>query len=279
MLRYGQGEEGMCGFADRDRFRFFLYWREQKKEIDLPRDRERFLKQQEKSAPTKALAPPPEEWVGGEMVRGERIVRQYGRFFSEARRVVTAVFTRPAGEGDDESETKQILDSISITQRKTKEAQEWRVADLQCLAPLDHPLQEAIFQPAKTVLTFRRNAKKEPVFQAGRHGLVSEWLGGKDLETWLKRQTPPGFSPETIRRATVNEHHFIGLTARGRHRWFPLLRNPRRFFEMVAWVCPVDDALYTVSRQLARPESSWENPATLPLRCCPEGPGRDCLPT
>lgn len=276
MLRFGVGEEGSCGFADADRFRFFIYWRPQKSPPRLEQDRDRFLKKisQTQTGEPRIVSPPIPHWTGWEIVCGKRRIRQFAHHDATSGMALTAVFTDATEAKDGVVEEADILRSITIRRPAKEEDRIWKIADFTCLTPSGYPLQGALFQPGKTVLTFRANPRKEPVFTASRYSLVNEWLPSGNIEGWLNRQCPDGFQPESMRKATLEGHDLIGLTARARHRWAPLRQSPRRFFEIIGWICPVDQALYVVSRQLFAPDPSWENPAALPLRCCPAGPGK-----
>ena len=264
MLRFSHDpDEGSCSFADQNNFRFFLYWQRRKRPPNLTKDAERFLK---KIGQGSLLPSPPTPWYGWERLENNSPLRQYARHFPEANLVLTAVF-RSTPEKEIARE-REVLDSLHFpTDRHL-----WKIPDFICRVPLEQPMHEAVFQPGKTKLTFRANPKKEPVFTFQKWALTDEWMPTGDVERWLKRQIPAAYRLESVKRAEAGEHQYVSLTATARHRWFPFRFQPRRYFEIAAWICPKDQALYAAGQQLLRPSDNWQQLSDISLGCCPEGP-------
>ena len=270
MLRFGTDEdEGSCGFADKTGFRFFIYWQRRKSPPNFAKDARRFCKKH--AAEGEIVEAPVPDWFGWEDTNEERTLRQFAKHFVGDGKglVLTAVFRTPPGQTLPE---KDILTSIKLYDDNAEGHTPWKIRDFTCLVPEGQPLHEGSFETGKTKLTFRANPKKEPVFTYQKWALVNEWMPARDLERWIKRQIPRSYKLTAIKRAEWQDHTYVSLTASARHRWFPFRQNPRRYFEMVAWICPQDDCLYAASQRVLSPRNNWSQPRELPLACCPQGP-------
>lgn len=268
MLRFASDEEeGSCGFADETGFRFFLYWQKRKNEPDFTKDAHRFIKR--KVASGQMVDSPAEGWLGWGDTNEDRFLRQFARHYPEEAVILTAIFRAPQGHPVPE---KEILSSITPLSPDAGNQIPWKIRDFTCLVPADQPLHQGTFETGKTKLIFRANPKKEPAYTFQKWALVNEWMPSRDLERWIKRQIPAAYKLTAIKRAEWQDHTYVSLTASARHRWFPFRQYPRRYFEMVAWICPQDDCLYAASQQVLAPQGNWSQPAELPLSCCDQGP-------
>ncbi|MCC5790223.1 MAG: hypothetical protein JJT75_11350 [Opitutales bacterium] len=268
MLRFAADEdEGSCGFADETGFRFFLYWQRRKKQPDFDRDARRFLKRHLPGG--QVIEAPVNGWFGWEEKDETRTIRQFAKHFPTEGLVLTAVFRTPPRKPLPE---QSILASIAPREPAADNQIPWKIRDFTCLVPADQPLHEGTFETGKTKLVFRANPKKEPVYTFQKWALVNEWMPARDLERWIKRQIPAAYKLTAIKRAEWQDHTYISLTASARHRWFPFRHHPKRYFEMVAWICPEDDCLYAASQQVFSPQGNWSQPMELPLQCCSRGP-------
>lgn len=266
MLQFAKdSQKGNCAFANRTQFRLELNWRHFDDWPDFERmlnDYKSKLADEQGMSEFKGFSHG--AWAGFHCLGEIGWTTRVGRFFDGVSKLVELVFLWE--DAVELSETKDILNSVALHLPKNGE-QRWRAFGMDLLVSESALLSECRVKPAFAGMTFvdklQRPARTE-VFE--RLGLVEEWLRC-DLATWLSVKRPKRIS-ECLESSAGHGHHSV-VRERGLSPAlnFPQFNKKKNVYRGSAWLCPVDNRLYHLSRIIPATEDTG-GPNTVRLSCC-----------
>lgn len=260
-------DKGRIVFGDRYQFRLEIDWAT----VDTPPSLDRMSDDYKAKLIQDGIQEPAtikhHPWHGVTGIEKDNRISRYCTYFNDRTFLIEAVFLWPeenTAKHDHHFETK-LLDTIKIEPIQDDGLQTWKVYGMSILAPYAHRLDDCTAAPGKVKLTFCNN--KETEYETvSRAGFLKVWMKN-GIDDWLKTVVPKEYKIISLDHTSQEEHDIWTAEATIEKSVLKDWLKGRRRFTAVAWICPHDKRLYTITKQ-AHDYKDGTKPQPVSLSCC-----------
>lgn len=264
MLQFSKNpDRGRCAFADRYQFRMEFNWRKVGSAPDFPqmlKDYANRLKQEFKQPRIRQTSHG--VWSGVDCDSETMLSSRFGRYFEAESCLVEIVFIWRLKR--EPALMRHILSSLDVEKASSSGLQRWKAFGMDILAPRSLVLNTCTVEPAKAALSFTDSHQLQRQ-NYERLGMVAHWLK-VPVSQWLKGRTPKGITVRSQTNLSSGHHSIEQISGVGRFRMAVPAFGKRFHYEEVAWICPRDGRLYSVSDYSFQPLTAQTLQTR--LNCC-----------